>query len=28
VVDHDPLTAGTERFEMPYTTHLAWCERR
>ncbi|MDQ2895077.1 MAG: class I SAM-dependent methyltransferase [Actinomycetota bacterium] len=28
VVDHDPLTAGAERFETPYTTHLAWCERR
>lgn len=28
IVDHDPLTAGADRFEMPYTTHLAWCQRR
>jgi SAM-dependent methyltransferase len=28
VVDHDPLTTGTEHFEMPYTTHLAWSQRR
>ena len=27
VVDADPVTAGQPILEMPYVTHLAWCQR-